>query len=269
MTALTIAGSDSSGGAGLQADIKTFAAFGVHGLTAVTAVTAQTTDRVAEVLPMPAALVRAQIEAAATEGPIRALKTGMLATREIVETVCDAIPLLRVPFVVVDPVLRATAPGGPDLLEAGAVDVLKRRLLPLAAVVTPNALEASVLSGIEVTSMASARQAAQEILRLGPRVVVVKGGHLPGEESVDVVFDGSRFQELSAPRLPGPAVRGTGCAFSAAIAAAAALGHDLESAVREAKQYITGAIAHAEASSSGARRLAHFWPGRPAPRRTG
>jgi hydroxymethylpyrimidine/phosphomethylpyrimidine kinase len=257
--ALTIAGSDSIAGAGIQADLKTFAALGVYGTSAVTAVTSQNTSGIDEVFPLPPEVVRSQIEAVARDGPLSAIKTGMLATHRIAQAVGDTLRTLRFPALVVDPVMAAGHPGQRTLLMPEAVEVMKARILPMATVVTPNTAEARVLSGIEVRSLATAREAAKRIVDLGVRAVVVKGGHLEGSEAVDILYDGTAFTEFSAPRSTHRSVHGTGCTFASAIAAGLALGDELPSAVQRAKTYVTGAIEHSFASGAGARLLDHFW----------
>src|SRR5437899_1344401 len=199
-TALTIAGSDSSGGAGIQADLKTFAAFGVYGVSAITAVTAQTTAGITASSALAADLVTAQIEAVAGDITIHATKTGMLATAAIVEVVAAAIEELALPFVVVDPVLVSTS--GTRLLDDDGVQMLCTELIPRAAVVTPNLPEAEVLSGKRIASLDDVRSAARRIREMGAQSVVVTGGHGTGEESVDVMFDGRRFTELRSARVP-------------------------------------------------------------------
>lgn len=262
--ALTIAGSDSIAGAGIQADLKTFAALGVYGTSAVTAVTAQNTTTVSDIFAMSPQLVRAQIEQVARDVALLAVKTGMLATSEIVLVVAEAVGRFRRPNLVVDPVMAATNSGGRTLLASEAVSVLKARLLPMAAVVTPNVSEASVLSGMRVDSLETAREAARKIHDLGPEAVVVKGGHLTGDEAVDLLYDGRTFTEFRAPRLSIGPVHGTGCTFASAIAAGLALGDDLPTAVDRAKKYVTGAIVHSIPLGRGARILDHGW-NRPAP----
>jgi hydroxymethylpyrimidine/phosphomethylpyrimidine kinase len=260
--ALTIAGSDSSAGAGIQADLKTFGALGVYGTCAITAVTSQSTRRVNEVFAMPAGVVRSQIESMAEDVALAAVKTGMLATADIVKAVADAIEQFRLPNLVVDPVMLATASGQRTLLAPDAVSVLRTRLLPLASVVTPNASEAAVLSGMDVDSLESARLAAQYIFDLGARAVVIKGGHLEGADAIDLLYDGRFFTEFAAPRVAGGSVHGTGCAFASAIAAGLALGDDLAPAVQRAKRYVTGALQHAVEIGGGSRVLDHFWQSR-------
>lgn len=262
-TVLTIAGSDSGAGAGIQADLKTFVAHGVYGTTAITAVTAQNTLGVSAVLALPADLVTAQIEAVASDIGIDAAKTGMLANAAIIEAVAAAIDTLEIPNVVVDPVI--TAKSGERLLEAEAISALKTELLRRAFVVTPNAPEAEVLAGIRVASLGDAREAAKRIHALGPTAVIVKGGHLDGPESVDVLFDGHVFTELRAPRLESRHTHGVGCTFAASIAANLALGHPLEEAAKRAKAYISGAIQPGLAVGHGLGTLDHFWNRHEAP----
>lgn len=263
-TALTIAGSDSIAGAGIQADLKTFAAFGVYGVTAVTAATAQNTTTVAEILPLPVEIVRAQIDRIAQDVQIAAVKTGMLATAAIVEVVADAVTRLARPELVVDPVMAAGSAGARTLLTPEAVSILKTRLLPAATVVTPNVEEASILSGVSVASLQDGREAAKRIADFGPAAVVIKGGHLSGHEAIDLLYCDGSFVELAARRADVGAVHGTGCTFASAIAAGLALGEDIPSAVNRAKRYITGAIEHSFTIGRGARVLDHFWD-RPLP----
>jgi hydroxymethylpyrimidine/phosphomethylpyrimidine kinase len=247
-TALTIAGSDSGGGAGLQADLKTFAAHGVYGLTAVTAVTAQNSLGVTAVLPMPPDLVAKQIDAVISDFGAAATKIGMLATADIVRAVASAIDRHQLRNVVLDTVM--VAKGGAPLLDDDAVLVMRERLLPLAAVITPNIPEAERLTGRRISSPAGMREAARALISAGARAVVVKGGHLDGP-AVDVFDDGQTLTELAADRVPGRHTHGTGCTFSSAIAARLALGDDLGTAVAIAKAYVTRAIAAAPGLGSG------------------
>ena len=258
-TALTIAGSDSIAGAGIQADLKTFAALGVYGVCAVTAVTAQNTAGVTDVFAMPSDLVRSQIAAVAEDAAIEAVKTGMLATADIVRVGADARERFHWRHLVVDPVMRATHSAGRTLLADAAVSILKSRLLPLAAVVTPNIFEAAVLSGVRVDSLAAAREAAQRIFELGPRAVVVKGGHLTGPDAVDLLFHAGTVTEFAAPRAVTADAHGTGCTFASAIAAGLALGDDIPTAVGRAKRYVSGALGGSLHVGRGARILNHFW----------
>lgn len=254
--ALTIAGSDSTAGAGVQADLKTFAAFGVYGTSAVTAVTAQSTTGVVEVFPLPPNIVRAQIEQIFDDIDVAAVKTGMLATAHIVNTVADAIQRFSPLKLVVDPVI--TSSSGAALLSEDGVSVVKNRLLPLATVVTPNVSEAAALSGMAVRSLADAQEAAKRIADLGARAVLVKGGHLPGPHAVDLLLHSGTFTEFSAVRSPFERIHGTGCTFASAIAASLALDDDLAAAVGRAKEYITAAIEQSTKVGKGARVLNHF-----------
>jgi hydroxymethylpyrimidine/phosphomethylpyrimidine kinase len=237
--ALTIAGSDSGGGAGIQADLKTFAALGVHGTSAITAITAQNTVTVTEILELPAAIIRAQIDAVVTDMKVDAAKTGMLASSAIIEAVAAAIDAYAIRNLVVDPVM--VAKGGATLLRDDAIDALRKLLLPLAAVITPNLPEAEMLLGRSVRTLADRRQAARDLVALGPRVAVVKGGHAEGD-AVDIFWDGSQLIELRAKRIATSNTHGSGCVFSAAIAAGLARGLDPLAAVREAKVFISRAI---------------------------
>jgi hydroxymethylpyrimidine/phosphomethylpyrimidine kinase len=236
---LSIAGSDSGGGAGIQADLKTFAAHGVHGATAVTAITAQNSVHVVETFALEPRLVVAQIEAVASDMEVAAAKTGMLANRGIVEAVAEAVGRLRIPHLVVDPVM--VAKGGDSLLDEGAVQAYVDALLPLASVITPNLPEAAALLGRPIGTLDEMRGAARDLARLGPRAVVVKGGHLEGD-AVDVFFDGDRTLELSVPRIATDNTHGTGCTFAAAVAARLGRGEPLLDAVHGAKEFVTAAI---------------------------
>jgi hydroxymethylpyrimidine/phosphomethylpyrimidine kinase len=240
--ALTIAGSDSGGGAGIQADLKTFAALGVHGTSAITAITAQNTIGVTGILELPTALIRQQIDAVVEDIGVQAAKTGMLSSPEIIEAVAVAIEQHGIEQLVVDPVM--VAKGGAKLLRDEAVAALRGRLVPLAAVLTPNLPEASVLLGREIATLDERREAARELVAMGARAAVVKGGHANGDVT-DVFFDGTRLVELEGIRIATPNTHGSGCAFSAAITAFLARGADPLDAVREAKSFITGAIAGA------------------------
>ena len=256
-TALTIAGSDSGGGAGIQADLKTFAAHRVFGTCAITAVTAQNTLGVTMWRAVASDLVTAQIEAVAGDLGVDAVKVGMLANAAIVEAVAAAIAELDLPHVVVDPVMIAK--GGDRLLEEEAVAAIRAELLPLAHVVTPNVPEAEVLSGRTIGSVDDMRAAGGRILELGPRVVLVKGGHLDGPESIDVVCTAHEVFELRRPRIDTRHTHGTGCTLSSAIAANLALGLDDRSALSRARDYLDGAIRHAPGLGRGHGPLGHFW----------
>jgi hydroxymethylpyrimidine/phosphomethylpyrimidine kinase len=253
-TALTIAGSDSGGGAGVQADLKTFAAHGVFGLTAITAVTAQNTVTVSRVLPLPPDMVTAQIDAVVSDFPVGATKIGMLATAGIASAVAAALERHQLSRVVLDPVM--VAKGGARLLDETAVAVVRDRLLRLADVVTPNTVEAEALTGRRVSSVDDSRPAALRLVELGARAVIVKGGHLDGPP-VDVLYDGQAFTLLPADRIPGRHTHGTGCTFSAALAARLARGDSLIDAARAAKAYVTRAIQRAPGLGHGAGPLGH------------
>ena len=239
--ALTIAGSDSSGGAGVQADLKTFAALGVHGTSAITCLTAQNPRRVLAVEPCSPKIVRQQIEAVFAELPPAAVKTGMLFSAEIIRTVVDFLKAKKAVLLVVDPVMISTS--GATLLQPAAIKTLRERLLPLADLVTPNLDETGILTGRKIASVEDMRRAAREIHARYGSAVLVKGGHLRGmREAVDIFFDGRTELLLSAPFVRGVSTHGTGCTYSAAITAALALGHDLPQAVEIGKRHVTTAI---------------------------
>jgi hydroxymethylpyrimidine/phosphomethylpyrimidine kinase len=239
--ALTIAGSDSGGGAGIQADLKTFAVLGVHGTSAITAITVQNTVGVYDFLELPGQLIQAQINAVVEDIGVQSAKTGMLASPEIIEAVANSIMQHGLRNLVVDPVM--VAKGGAKLLRDDAVGALRKLLLPLAAVVTPNLPEAEVLLGRRISTLPERRQAARDLVALGARAAVVKGGHAE-KDVIDVYWDGSELVELSAERMKTANTHGSGCVFSAAIAAGLAKGKDPLTAVRDAKAFITEAIAN-------------------------
>ena len=238
--ALTIAGSDSGGGAGIQADLKTFASLGVHGTSAITAITAQNTTGVTDILELPTSLLRAQIAAVVDDIGVQAAKTGMLSSAEIIATVGDAVEHYSIRNLVVDPVM--VAKGGAKLLRDDAVAALCARLIPLAAVITPNLPEAEVLLQRPVVTIEDRRRAARDLVAMGARAAVVKGGH--AEDVTDVFFDGSELVELTGRRIATKNTHGSGCVFSAAITAWLARGADPLTAARHAKSFITEAIAN-------------------------
>jgi hydroxymethylpyrimidine/phosphomethylpyrimidine kinase len=240
--ALTIAGSDPSGGAGIQADLKTFAALRVYGFSAITSVIAQNSSRVDSVEPVSAAMVAAQIAAIAAQKRPGAVKTGALASAAIVQSVARTIRRLRLPAPVVDPVMISSS--GKRLLEKAGEESIRSRLMPLARVITPNIPEAEALSGMRIDGIDSMRKAAIALREGGAHGVVIKGGHLEaGAPVIDLFYDGRRFVELESSRIEGGQdVHGTGCAFSAAIAAYLARGESLENSVRRAKAFITRAL---------------------------
>lgn len=238
-SALTIAGSDSGGGAGIQADLKTFLALGVHGMSAICALTAQNTKGVSGVHEVPPAFVREQISQVATDFDVAAAKTGMLSSPAIVEAVAGSITEFAIPNLVVDPVF--VSKNHDVLLSRDSIDSLVTRLLPLATVITPNLQEAALLSGMDVSDDAGMREAARALHSWGPLWVLVKGGHLDAG-ATDVLFDGQRFLEMTAERIESQNTHGTGCTLSAAIAAYLAKGQSVPDAVKAAKDYVTGAI---------------------------
>ncbi len=256
--ALTIAGSDSGAGAGIQADLKTFAARGVYGTSVVAALTAQSTRGVHAVLAVPPAFVRAQLDAVLDDLGADAVKTGMLLEAATVQTVAAVLAARRMPLVV-DPVM--TAKGGTTLLRRAAVDALRARLLPLATVVTPNCDEAAALVGFAVRDRAGMQRAARAILDLGARAVVVTGGDVPGD-ACDLFVTRRDSRWLRARRVAGPPPHGTGCTFSAAIAAELAKRVPLDDAVTRAKRYATACIRRARRIGRGHPLLDHFGHGR-------
>ena len=256
-TALTIAGSDSGGGAGIQADLKTFAAHGVYGTSAITAVTAQNTLGVTMFEALSADLVTAQIEAVVSDIGAHAVKTGMLANAAIVEAVAAAIEALEIPWLVVDPVMIAKS--GDRLVDDEALGAMKSELLRRAFVITPNIPEAETLAGMIITTDADRQDAARRIHALGPAHVVIKGGHFPSSDIVDLLYDGERFHEFRGERVEGRNTHGTGCTFAAAIASHLALGITLEEAIPLSQQYVAGAIRSGPDLGKGHGPMDHFW----------
>ena len=243
--ALTIAGSDSSGGAGIQADLKTFAAFGVYGASVITALTAQNTRGVSGIHPVPAAFVTAQMDAVFDDLDVAAVKIGMVAELSIIEAIASALARWKPKHIVLDPVMVATS--GDRLLSTDAVSALRERLVPLASLITPNLPEAAVLLGDPVASDETAiASQGERLLATGARAVLIKGGHGKGAESIDYLFSGSDTIALPAPRIATRNTHGTGCSLSSAIAAGLAKGETLNTAVRDAKTWITEAIAAAD-----------------------
>ncbi|MEM6288976.1 MAG: bifunctional hydroxymethylpyrimidine kinase/phosphomethylpyrimidine kinase [Bacteroidota bacterium] len=257
-TALTIAGSDSGGGAGIQADLKAFEAHAVFGMSVVTAITAQNTQAVTAVHEVPVDVIAAQIDAVAEDLPVGAVKTGMLGSTAIVEAVASGIERHALGRVVVDPVM--VSKGGHPLLADEAVAAVARRLLPLADLATPNAHEAARLTGIEVATLDDARRAAAMILRLGPKAVLVKGGHLDGEaDAVDLLLTEAGETLFREVRIDTPHTHGTGCTYASAIAANLARGYALVEAVGRARAYLQEAIRHGLALGGGHGPTRHFW----------
>lgn len=239
--ALTIAGSDSSGGAGIQADLKTFAALGVYGVNALTCVVAETPGKVSRIEPVSADIVREQITVLAKNFPIAAIKTGLLCTAALISAAARAVLDLRrkIPLIV-DPVITAT--GGDPLLEKGAIAAYESELFPIASLITPNLDEASQLLGVEVKDRQSMERAGRDLQRKFKTAILLKGGHLQGANAVDLLFVNGRLIEFSAPFVRGVATHGTGCTYSAAITAGLAKGLPLTDAIGDAKKFVTQAI---------------------------
>ncbi len=258
--ALTIAGSDSGGGAGIQADLRTFAFHRVHGTSALTCVTAQNTLGVSRVDALPPDAVIAQMQAIFSDIPVQGIKTGMLLNQEIIEAVAHGLsPRPQGAALVVDPVMVSRA--GAQLIDDAAIATLTQNLLPLADIVTPNRYEAELLSGLAITSLAAMEAAARQIHALGPRAVLVKGGGMAGSlKGTDVWFDGSKTEILVTEIVDTPHTHGTGCTLSAAITANLALGHPPLEAVKQAKVYVTKALHHALAIGQGQGPVGHFFP---------
>lgn len=257
--ALTIAGSDSGGGAGIQADLRTFAFHQVHGTSALTCVTAQNTLGVARVDALSPEAVAAQIRAVVEDIGVQAAKTGMLLNAEIIGTVADAVEGLALPNLVVDPVMVSRT--GAQLIADAAIATLQQRLLPLATVTTPNRYEAQILAQMEIQTLEAMQTAAQRIYHLGPQAVLVKGGGMPGAlRGVDVWFDGNDLLVLQTQCVDTPHTHGTGCTLSAAIAANLSRGHSALLATQKAKDYVTEALRHALAIGQGQGPVGHWFP---------
>ncbi len=253
--ALTIAGSDSSGGAGIQADLKTFSAFGVYGMTVITAITAQNTVSVDDVEPIPSDFIGLQFESVLTDIGVDGVKTGMLFSPEIAQVVAEKLMQSRIPISVVDPVM--VSKGGSVLLEREAVRVLKESILPLATLVTPNLPEAEILSGLPVKTEKEMMEAARRIWEFGCEAVLVKGGHLE-DDALDILYDGNGFVHFKSSRIDTPNTHGTGCTYSAAILANLILGHNMKESIRIAKSFVTAAIQKAFPLGKGHGPLNHF-----------
>lgn len=257
---LSIAGSDPSGGAGIQADLKTFGALGCYGMAALTALTAQNTRGVSGVHIPPPAFVGDQIDAIFADVKVHAVKIGMLASPEIIAVVADRLSRHHAPNIVLDPVLVATS--GDSLGGPGVVEAMRRHLFPIATLITPNGPEAAAfLHRSEPRSVKDLEQAACDLQAIGARAVLVKGGHVAGAEAVDALFDGREMRLLRAPRVATKNTHGTGCTLSSAIAAHLAKGLSLGAAVEAAKQYLTQALRHADELQvgSGHGPVQHFW----------
>ena len=254
--ALTIAGSDSGGGAGIQADLKTFAAHGVYGTSALTAITSQNTRGVTDVLELPASLIESQIDAVITDIGADVVKTGMLSSSTIIEIVAAKARQYSLDALVVDPVM--VAKGGDRLLRDDAVDALRSLLVPIAMVMTPNIPEAETLLGVKIETLEDAKEAAQALVGMGARAVVVKGGHLKGPPT-DILYDGEEFRAYTSRRIETTSTHGTGCTFASATAANLAKGLPLRQAVSLAKSYVTSAIRMAQPIGRGHGPLNHFY----------
>ena len=255
--ALTIAGSDSGGGAGIEADLKTFLALGAYGMAAITSITAQNTVGVFGIHDIPAEMVAQQIDVVAEDIGVDAAKTGMLSSAAIIQAVAESIRRNGIRHLVVDPVMVAKS--GDKLLRDEAQAALKALLLPLALVVTPNLPEAEVLAGRTIGNSADLRAAGDTIIAMGTRFVVLKGGHMPGHDVIDYLYDGEHMIEFRGPRIDTPNTHGTGCTFAAAITAGLARGESLEESVRLAKEYVTGGIRASLALGKGHGPLNHGW----------
>ena len=260
--AMTIAGSDSGGGAGIQADLKTFAAHGVYGTSALTAITSQNTRGVTDVLELPASLIESQIDAIVSDIGADVVKTGMLSSSTVIELVAAKARQHSLDTLVVDPVM--VAKGGDRLLRDDAVDALRSLLIPIAMVMTPNIPEAEVLLGVKIETLEDAKEAAQTLVGMGARAVVVKGGHLKGPPT-DMLYDGEEFRAYTSRRIETTSTHGTGCTFASAIAANLAKGLPLRQSVSLAKSYVTSAIRTAQPIGRGHGPLNHFYMLREAP----
>ena len=254
---LTIAGSDSGGGAGIQADIKAMSANGTYAMSVITSITAQNTRGVTAIHDLPAAIVEAQLDAIFDDFDVAAVKTGMLSSAAITSLVSRALRHRRVPHLVVDPVMVSKS--GQDLLQADAMDAVKQELIPLASVITPNIHEAERLTGLTVRSLADARQAAKALHQMGCQHVLLKGGHLLDRPATDLLYDGRFFTLYPGEWIDTPHTHGTGCTFAAALAAHLAVGTPLPDAIATAKQYVTSAIRHGLAIGRGQGPTNHFY----------
>jgi len=255
--ALTIAGSDSGGGAGIQADLKTFMAHNVFGMSVLTSVTAQNTIGVTGVHDLPPKFIIQQLDAVATDIGIDAAKTGMLSNREIVEALAERIQYYRIEKLVVDTVMRAKS--GDVLLRKDAQEAFIKFILPLALIATSNIPEAEKITGMEITSLEAMKNAAKCILDKGVKSVLIKGGHLNDKKSIDILYDSNSFVQFEAERIQTKNTHGTGCTLSAAIAANLAKGIEVKEAIGLAKEYVTGAIRYSFNLGKGYGPLNHFW----------
>lgn len=253
--ALTIAGSDSSGGAGIQADLKTFSALGVYGMSAIAALTSQNTQGVNGIVEVDPDFVSSQIRSVVLDIGVDAVKTGMLSNASVISRVSSDLKELKLEKVVVDPVMAAKS--GDSLLKADAIEALVSQLFPIVLIITPNLQEAEVLSGVRIECEEDMKRAAVKLRGFGPKYVVVKGGHLPGSP-MDLLWDGRNFREYAGVRYQTPHTHGTGCTFASAIAAFLARGLSVEDAVGKAKTYVAGAIAKGLSLGLGQGPVHHF-----------
>ncbi len=253
--ALTLAGSDSGGGAGIQADLKTFQALGVYGTSVITSVTAQNSAGIAQAFDLPIPLIESQLRAVLDDFSVGAAKTGMLGNAQTIGAVSKILQEKKLKNVVVDPVMVSSS--GFKLLEENSIEVLKKALLPLALLVTPNFSEAEVLSGLHIDSLAKMEEAAKAIHRLGP-LVLIKGGHAPFRQGSDLFWDGTKFQWIEGEYIEGKKIHGAGCTYSAAITANLALGKSLHLAIEDAKKYTENAIHSSLSVGRGLESLNHF-----------
>ena len=254
---LTIAGSDSGGGAGIQADLKAMSANGVFAMSVITAITAQNTEEVTDVFELPPSIIASQLDAVFDDFDVAAVKTGMLSSTAIVETVVKMLAPQKIGLLIVDPVMVSKS--GHPLLRPDAVDAVKTQLLPLAFVVTPNIHEAQQLSGIQITSLADARRAAKVIHGFGCKHVLIKGGHLLNDRATDLLYDGRFFNVLKGEFIETRHTHGTGCTFASALAAHLARGRSVLDAAQAAKAYVTQAIRHGLAIGHGHGPTDHFY----------
>ena len=254
---LTIAGSDSGGGAGVQADLKAMSANGTYAMSVITSITAQNTTGVTAIHDLPESIVEAQIDAIFADFDVAAVKTGMLSSASLASLAGRKLQQYHVPWIVVDPVMVSKS--GHDLLQADAVDALKQALIPLASVITPNIHEAERLTGLTIRSLAEARQAAKALHQLGCQHVLIKGGHLLESPATDLLYDGRFFRMYKGEWIDTPHTHGTGCTFASALAAHLALGKPMPDAVDAAKHYVTAAIRHGLAIGQGRGPTNHFY----------
>ena len=254
---LTIAGSDSGGGAGIQADLKAMSANGTYAMSVITSITAQNTTGVTAIHDLPESIVEAQIDAIFADFDVAAVKTGMLSSAALASLVSRKLQQYHVPWIVVDPVMVSKS--GHDLLQADAIDAVKQALIPLASVITPNIHEAERLTGLTIRSLAEARQAAKALHQLGCQHVLIKGGHLLESPATDLLYDGRFFRMYKGEWIDTPHTHGTGCTFASALSAHLALGKPLPDAVEAAKQYVTAAIRHGLAIGHGRGPTNHFY----------